>query len=82
MIPSGKSGFVNVAEITTLLVQMDSSSMPCASRKRSEPPHVLTKDLSPSNAGHGPTLWPVMELIGHPSSGFSGTGLIRAYLAA
>lgn len=42
---------------------------------------ALTKDPSPSNTGGRPALWPVMELMGHPSSGPSGTGLIRAYLA-
>lgn len=43
---------------------------------------ALTKDLSPSNTGCRPALRPVMELMGHPSPGPSGTGLIRAYLAA
>lgn len=43
---------------------------------------MLTKDLSPCNTGCEPALWPVMELMEHPRPGFSGTGLIRAYLAA
>lgn len=78
---NGKSGFVSVvAEITTLLAEMDSCHMHCGRVQNCL--YALEKDLSPSNAGCGPTLWPVMELIWHPSPGFSGTGLIRAYLTA